>query len=165
MSSKNLRTDKHKYHLNSSVPFSCWLSSPVEAALFLAATSGTASAGGSAAVPTCHTHFNGDGALKLAGLPIRKWASFGCLHANPCLMQPPCIRDRQVNDPLDEISDIKAVANSARVDVRFLFAVIMQVSIGCVRARSTPNALQIRVSRSRPWTLSLAQQTKSRRWF
>jgi hypothetical protein len=44
-----------------------------------------------------------------------------------------------INNPLDEISDIKSAANSAKVDVRFLFTAIMQESVGYVRARTTPN--------------------------
>jgi len=117
------------------------VSSPalVEAALFSAATSGVASAGGSAASSTCHTKFHGDGALKLAGLPRTNGFPLDAFTANPGFMQSACTHDGQVNDHLNEISDIKAAANSAGVDVRLSSAVIMQETIGCVRARTTPN--------------------------
>ncbi len=112
------------------------LSSPVEAAPFPAATSRVTSAGGSAAGSTSHTHFHGDGALTLAGLPRTIGFTLDAFTANPRSLQ---VSVTDINNPLDEISDIKSAANSAKVDVRFLFTAIMQESVGYVRARTTPN--------------------------
>ena len=61
-------------------------------------------------------------------------------------MQASCASSGQANDSPDEISDItlavNSVASSTGVDARFIFAVIMQESSGCVRVKTTANAVQ-----------------------
>ena len=58
-------------------------------------------------------------------------------------MQTSCAADGQTNDQTAEIAAIKSSINSISastgVDQRFIFAVIIQESKGCVRVKSTPN--------------------------
>lgn len=109
-----------------------------------AAQTAAANADGAATGSTTYTRFNGDGSSG-AGWPTDdKWISFTeAFDNNQADMQKSCTQYGQPNDSPDEITDIKngvtAIASTTGVDERFIFAVIMQESTGCVRAATTNN--------------------------
>lgn len=92
-----------------------------------------------------YTTFTGDGSAGAGWPSENKWLSFSdAFNANMGDMHSSCanaIISGQENDSPDEINDIKtavtSTASSTGVDARVIFAVIMQESHGCVRAKST----------------------------
>ena len=85
--------------------------------------------------------YTGDGTVG-AGWPAQsKWLDFETLwNFNVPIMQQSCANWNVPNDSTDEIANMKTainnVASSSGVDPRFLLAIIMQESNGCVRVVS-----------------------------
>lgn len=90
--------------------------------------------------------FSGDGSTG-AGWPGQDdWASFdGLFSANKALMKSSCAQFQAPDDTDAEISDIhsaiESVALATQLDHRFILAIIMQESKGCVRVHSTNNGV------------------------
>ncbi|EHK20500.1 uncharacterized protein TRIVIDRAFT_48957 [Trichoderma virens Gv29-8] len=94
-----------------------------------------------------YTFYQGDGSAA-AGWPSQDaWGSWDDLwNANVPLMQKSCLWNGWVGDDSDsEIQDIataiKSVAKSTGVDERFILAIMMQESKGCVRVPTTNNGV------------------------
>ncbi|KAK4506803.1 hypothetical protein PRZ48_000536 [Zasmidium cellare] len=107
-----------------------------------AATS-TSSATPSASSSTVeYKSYLGDGS-EAAGWPSEKrWVSFDSMFtANQPHMKESCAQWGVPNDTDDEISEmksaIKQVASTSGVDARFILAIVMQESTGCVRVITT----------------------------
>lgn len=91
-----------------------------------------------------YTFFQGDGS-EAAGWPAQdKWASFNeMFEANTKAMSVSCVNNKfsDTNDSPEEIAAIKSaiesVALSTKVDHRFILAIMMQESKGCVRVNTT----------------------------
>ncbi|TKA32818.1 hypothetical protein B0A50_01043 [Salinomyces thailandicus] len=89
-----------------------------------------------------YTQFNGDG-TEAAGWPaISDWVSFDYMFdANRANMQASCAQWGVPNDSDDEIADmmdaILDIALATGVDARFILAIVMQESTGCVRVITT----------------------------
>jgi hypothetical protein len=86
--------------------------------------------------------YSGDGSTK-AGWPAEStWASFDKLwSANLATIKVSCTQFGQANNSDQETADLKSaitsVAKSSGVDSRFILAVVMQESKGCVRVKTT----------------------------
>ncbi|TVY43600.1 hypothetical protein LSUB1_G000525 [Lachnellula subtilissima] len=97
------------------------------------------------------TTFTGDGTPG-AGWPTEdKWATYSAiLAANQKVLSSSCTQFNKTNNTPGEIKDIdtsiQSVANTTGVDPRFILAVVMQESKGCVRVHDTlsPPPAQIR---------------------
>ncbi|KAL7954027.1 hypothetical protein V8C34DRAFT_317631 [Trichoderma compactum] len=94
-----------------------------------------------------YTYYQGDGSAA-AGWPSQdSWGSWDELwDANVPLMQKSCVWNGWVGDDSDsEIQDIanaiKSTAKSTGVDERFILAIMMQESKGCVRVPTTNNGV------------------------
>ncbi|KAI1333123.1 putative muramidase [Xylariaceae sp. FL0255] len=94
-----------------------------------------------------YTYYSGDGS-DAAGWPdMSDWASFDELWStNVVLMQEGCGNNGWgANDSDDEVagiqSAIQSVAASTGVDERFILAIVMQESVGCVRVPTTDNGV------------------------
>ncbi|TVY47565.1 hypothetical protein LOCC1_G001726 [Lachnellula occidentalis] len=95
--------------------------------------------------------FTGDGTPG-AGWPTEdKWATYSAiLAANQKLLSTSCTQFNKPNNTPDEIKDIEtsiqSVASTTHVDPRFILAVVMQESKGCIRVHDTlsPPPAQIR---------------------
>ncbi|RFU82191.1 lysozyme-like domain [Trichoderma arundinaceum] len=94
-----------------------------------------------------YTYYQGDGS-SAAGWPSQDaWGTWDDLwNANVPLMQKSCVWNGWVGDDSDsEIQDIanaiKESAKSTGVDERFILAVMMQESKGCVRVPTTNNGV------------------------
>ncbi|KAL7905246.1 hypothetical protein GGI35DRAFT_483742 [Trichoderma velutinum] len=94
-----------------------------------------------------YTYYQGDGSAA-AGWPSQdSWGSWDELwDANVPLMQQSCVWNGWVGDDSDsEIQDIanaiKSTAKSTGVDERFILAIMMQESKGCVRVPTTNNGV------------------------
>lgn len=94
-----------------------------------------------------YTYYKGDGSVG-AGWPSQdSWGSWDDLwKANVPLMKQSCVWNGWVdNDSETEIQDIanaiKATAKSTGVDERFILAIVMQESKGCVRVPTTNNGV------------------------
>ncbi|KAL7947106.1 hypothetical protein V8C42DRAFT_364318 [Trichoderma barbatum] len=98
-------------------------------------------------VADSYTYYQGDGSAA-AGWPSQdSWGSWDDLWtANVPLMQKSCVWNGWVGDDSDaEIQDIaaaiKSTAQSTGIDERFILAVMMQESKGCVRVPTTNNGV------------------------
>ncbi|KAL1965838.1 hypothetical protein VTN77DRAFT_5159 [Rasamsonia byssochlamydoides] len=93
-----------------------------------------------------YTQYNGDGSTA-AGWPSQsEWVSFDDMfNANKAIMQISCTQFGQENDSEAEIEAIRTaieqVAAQTYVDHRFILAIIMQESKGCVRVPTTFGAV------------------------
>jgi len=94
-----------------------------------------------------YTYFQGDGSTA-AGWPSQdSWGSWDDLwKANVPLMQKSCVWNGWVGDDSEsEIQDIstaiQATAKSTGLDARFILAIMMQESKGCVRVPTTNNGV------------------------
>jgi hypothetical protein len=112
-----------------------------------AATTSVNDQDGSAAPVDQYIYYTGDGSDG-AGWPDRsKWSSYEDLwNANVPLMQQSCgWNGWGANDSADEISAIntaiEAVAAATSLDHRFILAVMIQESAGCVRVPTTNNGV------------------------
>ena len=90
--------------------------------------------------------FNGDGSAS-AGWPAQdSWADFETAFQNSAVnMKASCAQWSVEDDSAQEIADIKSalqsVASQSGLDSRFLLAVMMQESNGCVRVPTTDNGV------------------------
>ncbi|KAK4574534.1 hypothetical protein LTR86_001375 [Recurvomyces mirabilis] len=106
-----------------------------------AATS-SASSGGSSAGSDSYKVYSGDGTTG-AGWPSQdSWVDFESMwSANMALISISCTQFSQTNNDQTESDDLKsaiqAVASSSGIDERFILAIVMQESKGCVRAPTT----------------------------
>ena len=105
-----------------------------------------ANAGGATTASTAYTQFTGDGSTEAGWPSDDKWISFeDAWTASLGVMQSSCTQYSQNNDISTEVDDIKtavtSTAASTGVDVRWIFATIMNESSGCVRVPTTPNAV------------------------
>ncbi|KAF2763652.1 hypothetical protein EJ03DRAFT_283713, partial [Teratosphaeria nubilosa] len=86
--------------------------------------------------------YTGDGSTS-AGWPAQSsWASFGDLWtANTALISQSCTQFSESNNSDEETSNlqsaISSLASSSGIDARFILAIVMQESGGCVRAPTT----------------------------
>ena len=91
--------------------------------------------------------FNGDGSPS-AGWPSQdSWADFDTAFQNSVPnMKASCAQWNQDDDSDQEISDIKSAiqstASSSGLDSRFILAIMMQESNGCVRVQTTDNGVR-----------------------
>ncbi|KAI1615422.1 glucan 1,3-beta-glucosidase [Exophiala viscosa] len=88
-----------------------------------------------------YNFYSGDGSVEQGWPPISSWLSFNAMFRNvePYIGQG-CVDGVPANSPseTDNIRDsIIAVANQSYMDPRFILAVVMQESNGCVRVVST----------------------------
>ena len=125
-------------------PGSTPASGNLSASTIKVAQSAAVNTAGAATGSTSYTQYNGDGSTGAGWPSIDKWILFAdAFDANKGVMQSSCTQFGQPNDSSDEINDIqeaiKASAASTGVDARFILAVIMNESSGCVRAPTTPN--------------------------
>lgn len=95
-----------------------------------------------------YTFYTGNGSDS-AGWPDKsKWASYTALwNANVPLMKESCGNNGWgANDSPTEVSDIntaiESIAATTKVDHRFILAIIMQESAGCVRVPTTGNGVK-----------------------
>lgn len=95
-----------------------------------------------------YKHYTGDGSVQ-AGWPNQSaWGSYDQLfNDNKPLMQQSCGNNGWgANNSADEINNINAaikqVAGEAGVDSRFILAIVMQESVGCVRVPTTNNGVR-----------------------
>ena len=105
-----------------------------------------ANTGGATAGSTAYTKFTGDGSTEAGWPSDDKWISFDdAWTANLGILQSSCTQFSQNNDISSEIDDIKtavtSTAASTGVDIRWIFATIMNESSGCVRVPTTPNTV------------------------
>jgi len=101
---------------------------------------------GGAAVDA-YTYYQGDGSAAAGWPDVSKWASYEALFAaNTPLMGESCENNAWgENDSDEEIAAIntaiETVAAATAVDHRFILAIIMQESKGCVRVPTTDNGV------------------------
>ena len=114
----------------------------------LAALAAAAPSRRAASIADQYTFYQGDGSVG-AGWPSEdQWGSFDDLwNANVPLMQQSCgWNNWGTNDSGDEINNIQAAIQAAAqatgVDNRFILAVVMQESKGCVRVPTTNNGVR-----------------------
>ena len=105
-----------------------------------------ANTGGATTGSTAYTQFTGDGSTEAGWPSDDKWIPFDdAWTANLGVLQSSCTQFSQDNDISSEIEDIKAAvtstAASTGVDIRWIFATIMNESSGCVRVPTTPNTV------------------------
>lgn len=87
--------------------------------------------------------YKGDGSVGAGWPAADKWVSFSDMfEANKAVMKTSCSSIFQLEDNTDEEisaiqSSIDSVAEATKVDHRFILAVIMQESKGCVRVKTT----------------------------
>ncbi|KAI5200526.1 hypothetical protein E4T39_05678 [Aureobasidium subglaciale] len=132
-----------------SVTASTKASVPASAATASTKTSATTSAATSTVVSSSsYTMYTGDGSTS-AGWPAQSaWMDFDSMFtANIPIMQQSCANNGWgANNSPTEISDIKAaikkVSASSGVDARFILAIVMQESNGCVRVVTTSWSVQ-----------------------
>jgi len=94
-----------------------------------------------------YTFYKGNGTVA-AGWPAQSsWLDFDTLwNYNVPIMQQSCVNDgwSTENDSDQEVADMKtaiqAVASDSGVDERFILAIIMQESNGCVRVVCIPDS-------------------------
>ncbi|KAF2169792.1 hypothetical protein M409DRAFT_64802 [Zasmidium cellare ATCC 36951] len=107
-----------------------------------AATSTTPATPSSSSSTDVYKSYTGDGS-EAAGWPSEKrWLDFDKMFtANQPQMKGSCAQWGVPDDTDDEISEMKAaiqqVASSSGVDARFILAIVMQESTGCVRVITT----------------------------
>ncbi|KAF7558712.1 hypothetical protein G7046_g5440 [Stylonectria norvegica] len=99
------------------------------------------------AVADVYNGYVGDGSVPAAWPPVTKWSTFDEIYnANLPLLRASCGWNNWGADNSDtEIAGIKSaitqVAGETGVDQRFIFAIVMQESKGCVRAPTTANGV------------------------
>lgn len=104
------------------------------------------SSGQTSATCTSRASYSGDGSTS-AGWPDEStWVTFDTLWSlNEDTISSSCTQFSQTNNSDDETAELKSaiqsVASSSGVDERFILAVVMQESKGCVRVWSTANAV------------------------
>ena len=104
------------------------------------APTSTSSSGGSGS--DSYTVYSGDGSVA-AGWPSQdSWSNFDSMWtSNMAYISISCTQFGEANNSDQESDDLKssiqAVASSSGVDARFILAVVMQESKGCVRAPTT----------------------------
>ena len=86
--------------------------------------------------------YSGDGSTNAGWPALSDWVSFDAMFtANQALMKSSCSQFSVPADTDEEISDIRSaiesVALATKVDHRFILAIIMQESKGCVRVHTT----------------------------
>ena len=97
---------------------------------------------GSGAGKDVYKMYTGEGSESAGWPSMKDWVSYGDMwKANSEYMKSSCSQFNVPNDSDEEISHIKsaiaAVARASKVDHRFILAVIMQESKGCVRVHTT----------------------------
>ncbi|KIW18037.1 hypothetical protein PV08_02324 [Exophiala spinifera] len=98
-------------------------------------------ANGRVSAPDVYTFYSGDGSVEAGWPPMSQWLSYDALLHNvkPYIGQN-CINNVPGNTP-DEttqvLDSIITIANETDVDPRFILAVVMQESNGCVRVATT----------------------------
>jgi len=109
---------------------------------------GTFAPSSTAIASTAYKMYTGNGTVA-AGWPSQNsWVDFDTMfNANIPIMQQSCVNNGWgANDSPTEISDIKAaiekVSASSGVDPRFILAIVMQESNGCVRVVTTSWSVQ-----------------------
>uniref|UniRef100_A0A093VA56 Rare lipoprotein A n=1 Tax=Talaromyces marneffei PM1 TaxID=1077442 RepID=A0A093VA56_TALMA len=92
---------------------------------------------------SAYTLFGGDGTIAAGWPSIDNWVATydEMFNANKATMSSSCTYFGAENDSADEINDIynaiKSVSASSGVDPRFILAILMQESNGCVRVHTT----------------------------
>ncbi|KAI7280945.1 carbohydrate-binding module family 50 protein [Hortaea werneckii] len=89
-----------------------------------------------------YTTFTGNGTVGAGWPAISEWVDFDYMFAaNRANMQASCAAWNVPNDSDEEIADLKTaildLASSTGVDARFILAIVMQESTGCVRVITT----------------------------
>jgi hypothetical protein len=103
----------------------------------------TASASSSAApAATTPTLFTGDGSVGQGWPSKDSWATYDTILANnQKILGESCTQFQKDNNTPDEIKDIdssiQSVAKTTNMDPRFILAIVMQESKGCVRVHDT----------------------------
>ena len=98
---------------------------------------------GTGAGEDAYNFYSGDGSTGAGWPAADKWVSFNDMfEANKAVMKTSCSSIFQLEDNTDEEiaaiqSSIDSVAEATKVDHRFILAVIMQESKGCVRVKTT----------------------------
>ncbi|KAL8832255.1 MAG: hypothetical protein Q9191_000387 [Dirinaria sp. TL-2023a] len=97
---------------------------------------------GSGAGKDVYKMYTGDGSESAGWPSLKDWVSYGDMwKASSEYMKTSCSQFNVPNDSEEEISHIKsaiaAVARASKVDHRFILAIIMQESKGCVRVHTT----------------------------
>ncbi|KAJ9610845.1 hypothetical protein H2200_005622 [Cladophialophora chaetospira] len=96
-----------------------------------------------------YTTFSGDGSAGAGWPSMAQWASFeDMFNANKGIMRVSCVNlgnENGPNDTEDEIGKVwdavQLAAQMSNVDHRFILAVLLQESKGCVRVRTTNNGV------------------------
>jgi hypothetical protein len=116
-------------------------SSTVLSVAFLALVSGSTAYGDT------YTYHTGDGSIADGWPEIVTWGTFAELwESNTAAMSESCENNGWgADDSTSEIADIKtaieSVASASGVDERFILAIVMQESEGCVRVTTTKNSV------------------------
>ena len=89
-----------------------------------------------------YKQFDGDGSVAAGWPDISDWVDFHTMfQMNEIQMRTSCEQYNTTNNSQQEIKDIRhaidSVANNTDIDKRFVLAVIMQESKGCVRVPTT----------------------------
>merc|ERR1712070_284664 len=89
-----------------------------------------------------YTTFTGNGTVGAGWPEMSEWVDFDYMFAaNRANMQASCAAWNVPNDSDEEIADLKTaildLASSTGVDARFILAIVMQESTGCVRVITT----------------------------
>ncbi|KAK5121806.1 hypothetical protein LTR85_004681 [Meristemomyces frigidus] len=112
-----------------------------------AAPASTTSAGGTNAGSDSYTMYTGDGTTG-AGWPAQSaWVDFDSMFtANLAILKVSCSQFSQPDNSDSENDDLKSaiqsVASTSGVDARFILAIVMQESKGCVRVWTTNYGVQ-----------------------
>ncbi|OKL55489.1 hypothetical protein UA08_09182 [Talaromyces atroroseus] len=116
-------------------------------ATFLSSAAFLALFSGSAAFSDSYTYYTGDGSIAAGWPTIASWGTWAELwEANSAIMGETCgWNGWGADDSTTEIADIKtaieSVASASGVDERFILAIVMQESEGCVRVPTTNNGV------------------------
>lgn len=115
--------------------------------IFLSSAAFLALVSGSTAFADSYTYYKGDGSTAAGWPTIDSWGSWAQLwEANSAIMGETCgWNGWGADDSATEISYIKSaiqsVASASGVDERFILAIVMQESEGCVRVPTTNNGV------------------------
>lgn len=129
-------------YVPSTTQSAAWSSSSAPASSAPAPTSSSSSGGSSGGFGDVYKLYSGDGTTA-AGWPSQSdWVDFDSMWtANMALISISCTQFGESNNSDDESDDVKSaissIASSSGVDERFILAIIMQESKGCVRAPTT----------------------------
>ncbi|KAK6375869.1 hypothetical protein LTS17_007691 [Exophiala oligosperma] len=96
---------------------------------------------GKTSAPDTYTFYSGDGSVEAGWPPMSDWLSYDALLQNvkPYIGQN-CINNAPGNTPIETAQVLDAIiniANETNMDPRFILAVVMQESNGCVRVATT----------------------------